>query len=83
MKSISFHNAKVRIVLFLYPSTLAFIDNNEKLAGMVLFNNGSGDGGTNAATAFVADGQNVDGFHDEENGGGLIDGPWRPSWLEA
>jgi hypothetical protein len=42
---------------------LAFIDDNEKLVVVILFNNGGSDGGANSATASVASGQDVDGFH--------------------
>jgi hypothetical protein len=34
---------------------------DEKLVVMVLFNNGSGEMGANAATASIADGQDVNG----------------------
>lgn len=57
------NNLEVRIVNFLYPSTLAFVDNNKKLVVMVLFNNGSGRGGADARSAPIADGKDVDGFH--------------------
>jgi undecaprenyl pyrophosphate synthase len=69
------NNAKIRIVNFIYPPTLAFIDNNKKLIVMVLFNNGRRELIANAALAFLADCQDVDGFHGEENEGELIDGP--------
>lgn len=50
--------------MFLYPSTLIELrKHNEKLVMVVLFNNGSGDGGANSTTAFIASGQDVDGFH--------------------
>jgi hypothetical protein len=55
------HNAKVRIVCFLYPSALIELrQHDEKLVVVILFNNGSGDGGANATTASVADSQDAD-----------------------
>jgi hypothetical protein len=60
-----FNNAEIRIVVFLYPSTLIELwQNNEQFIVMILFNNGSGDVGAYAASAFVADSEDVDGFHD-------------------
>jgi hypothetical protein len=59
-----FNDTEVRIVVFLYPSTLIELwQNNEQFIVMVLFNNGSGDMGAYAASAFVADSKDVDGFH--------------------
>jgi hypothetical protein len=44
---------------------------NEKLVMEILLNNGSGDGGANAASAYIADGQDVNGvLHGRKGDGG-------------
>jgi hypothetical protein len=71
--------AKVRIIFFLDPSTLASARNHDKdLVMMVLLNNGHGEPGANAAFTFGADCEKVDGvLHGLEGEEGLGGEPWR------
>ena len=62
--SVALNNTKIRIAVFLYPSTLVSAgNNNEQLIMVVLFNNGKRWFLANAALAFVADCNDVDSVH--------------------
>jgi hypothetical protein len=65
-------DTEVRIIVSFNPSTLIELwKHNEKLVVEILLNNGSGDGGANAATASVADCQDVNGvLHGRKGDGG-------------
>jgi hypothetical protein len=64
-----FNNTKIRIVGFLDPAALIVLREYYKhLVMVILLDNGSSEVGANAATASIADCENVDGvLHGFEN----------------
>ena len=62
--SVVLNNAEVRIILLFYPSTLiSAMNDNKELVIMILLDNCERELFANAALAFVADCEDVDGVH--------------------